>query len=106
MVLSGKNQNEPDDCGADILKGGAVLRLQGVSTRITISLARMTVYGTDRRFAALQQSFRKLRGKQPCLSEACLVSGWHRADHFRAALFCRFSREEPTFSGYGREGRS
>ena len=45
MVLSGENQNETDDCGADILKSGAVLRtrknihLQGVSsctiTRLT-----------------------------------------------------------------------
>jgi hypothetical protein len=47
MVLSGKNQNETDDCVADILKGGAVRRLQGVSTRITISLARMIAYGTN-----------------------------------------------------------
>jgi hypothetical protein len=53
MVLSGENQNETDDCGADILKGGAALRaretnsqLKGVCTRITISLVRMTAPGT------------------------------------------------------------
>jgi hypothetical protein len=38
MVLSRKNQNETDDGAADILKGGAELRLQGVYSRITISL--------------------------------------------------------------------
>jgi hypothetical protein len=46
MVLSRKNQNETDDCGADALKGGAVLRLQGVYSRIT-SFARMTADGPE-----------------------------------------------------------